>query len=102
MERSGISGIESRWKVYQDSSWEGGAPAILRPIPADNEIEGLYEIYTDRPVAASAPSDSSTESLFADEMSDSSAGSLFDEYEKLTSCLHLQHHVFHQTKQGRP
>jgi hypothetical protein len=24
------------WKVYQDSSWEGGAPAILDHIPADD------------------------------------------------------------------
>jgi hypothetical protein len=81
MERSGISGLEPRWKVYQDYSWEGGAPAFLRHIPADDEIEGLYEIYTDQPVAASAPSDSSTESLFGDETSDSSTGSLFDDYE---------------------
>ncbi len=48
-----------------DSSWEGGAPAILHHIPADDEIEGLYDIYTDRPVASPAPSDSSTESLFS-------------------------------------
>jgi hypothetical protein len=81
MERTGISGIEPWWKVYQDSSWEGGAPALLRHIPADNEIEGLYEIYTDHPVAASVPSDSSTGSLFRDETSDSSTGSLFHEYE---------------------
>jgi hypothetical protein len=81
MERTGISGIEPRWKLYQDSSWEGGTPAFLRHIPADDEIEGLYEIYTDRPVAASAPSDSSTGSLFGNEMSDSSTGSLFDDYE---------------------
>jgi hypothetical protein len=52
------------WKVYQDSSWEGGAPAILDPIPADDEIKELYDIYTSRPVAAPAPSDSSTDSLF--------------------------------------
>jgi hypothetical protein len=81
MERSGVSGIEPQWKVYQDSSLEGGAPAFLRHIPADDEIEGLYKIYTDRPVAASAPSDSSTGSLFGDETSDSSTGSLFDDYE---------------------
>jgi hypothetical protein len=81
MERTGVSGIEPRWKVYQDSSWEGGAPAFLRHIPVDDEIEGLYEIYTDRPVAASAPSDSSTGSLFSDETSDSSTGSLFNDYE---------------------
>jgi hypothetical protein len=49
--------------------------------PADDEIEGLYEIYTDRPVAASAPSDSSTGSLFSDETSDSSTGSFFNDYE---------------------
>jgi hypothetical protein len=60
-----ISSIEPHLrKVYQDSSWEGGAPAILDHIPADDEIEGLYDIYTGRPVAAPAPSDSSTESLF--------------------------------------
>jgi hypothetical protein len=81
MERTGISGIEPRWKVYQDSSWEGGAPAFLHHIPADDEIEGLYKIYTDRPVAASAPSDSSTGSLFGNETSDPSTGSLFDDYE---------------------
>jgi hypothetical protein len=81
MERSGISGIEPRWQVYQDSSWEGGAPAFLRHIPADDEIKAMYAIYTDRPVAASAPSDSSTGSLFGNEMSDSSTGSLFDDYE---------------------
>jgi hypothetical protein len=46
----------------------------------DDEIEGLYDIYTDRPVAASAPSDSSTGSLFNDEPSNSSTGSLFDDY----------------------
>jgi hypothetical protein len=32
--------------------------------PADDEIKGLYDIYTDRPLAAPAPSDSSTDSLF--------------------------------------
>jgi hypothetical protein len=53
-------------KVYQESSWEGSAPAILHHIPVDNKIEGLYNIYTDRPVAAPAPSDSSTGSLFND------------------------------------
>jgi hypothetical protein len=104
MERCGVSTIKPHLqKVYQDSSWEGGAPAILRHIPVDDEIEGLYDIYTDRPVAASAPSDSSTgRSLFNDEPSNSSTGSLFDDYRKLTSCLHLQHHVFHQPKQRRP
>jgi hypothetical protein len=81
MERTGISGIVPQWKVYQDSSWEGGAPAFLRHIPVDNEIKGLYEIYTDHPVAASVPSDSSTGSLFRNETSDSSTGSLFDKYE---------------------
>jgi hypothetical protein len=80
-ERSDVSGIEPWWKVYQYSSWEGGAPAFLRHIPADDEIEGLYDIYTDRPVAAPAPSDSSTGSLFGNEMGDSSTGSLFDNYE---------------------
>jgi hypothetical protein len=65
MERCGISSIEPhRQKVYQDSSWEGSAPAILDHIPVDNEIKELYDIYTGRPVATPAPSDSSTESLF--------------------------------------
>jgi hypothetical protein len=68
-------------KYTQNSSWEGGAPAFLCHIPADDKIEGLYDIYTDRPVAAPAPSDSSTGSLFGDESSDSSTGSLFDDYE---------------------
>jgi hypothetical protein len=82
MKRRGISSIEPHLrKVYQGSSWEGGAPAILDHIPADNEIEGLYEIYTNQPVAASAPSDSSTGSLFGNETSDSSTGSLFNDYE---------------------
>jgi hypothetical protein len=53
----------------------------LRHITEDDEIEGLYKIYTDQPVAASVPSDSSTGSLFGDETSDSSTGSLFDDYE---------------------
>jgi hypothetical protein len=65
VERLGVSSIEPHlWKVYQDSSWEGGTPAILDPIPADDEIKELYNIYTGRPVAAPAPSDSSTDSLF--------------------------------------
>jgi hypothetical protein len=82
MERGGVSSIAPHlWKVYQDSSWEGSAPAFLRHIPADDEIEGLYNIYTDRPVAAPAPSDSSTGSLFGNKTSDSSTGSLFDDYE---------------------
>jgi hypothetical protein len=81
MERSGVSGIEPWWKVYQDSSWEGGAPAFLCHIPADDEIKGLYDIYTNQPVAASTPSDSSKGSLFGDKMSDSSTGSLFNDYE---------------------
>jgi hypothetical protein len=82
MERCGISSIKPHLrKVYQDSSWEGGAPAILHHIPVDDEIEGLYDIYTDRPVAAPAPSDSSTGSLFNDKPSDSSTESLFDDYE---------------------
>jgi hypothetical protein len=58
-----------------------GAPAFLHHIPADDEIEGLYDIYTNQPVAASAPSDASTGSLFGNETSDSSTGSLFDDYE---------------------
>jgi hypothetical protein len=67
MERCGVSSIKPHpQKVYQDSSWEGGAPAILRHIPADNEIKWLYDIYTDRPVAAPAQSDSSTGSLIFD------------------------------------
>jgi hypothetical protein len=65
MERCGLSSIEPHLhQVYQDSSWEGGAPAILDHIPVDDKIEELYDIYTGRPVAAPAPSDSSTESLF--------------------------------------
>jgi hypothetical protein len=76
MESTGVPGI-----VYQDSSWEGSAPAFLRHIPADDEIEGLYEIYTDRPIAASSPSDSSIGSLFGNETSDSSTESLFNDYE---------------------
>jgi hypothetical protein len=47
----------------------------------DDEIKGLYDIYTDRPVAAPAPSDSSTGSLFDKEPNDSPTGSLFDDYE---------------------
>jgi hypothetical protein len=54
---------------------------ILHHIPADDEIKGLYNIYTDRPVAAPEPSDSSTGSLFDNEPSDSSTGSLFGDYE---------------------
>jgi hypothetical protein len=82
MERRGVSSIKPHLrKVYQDLSWEGGAPAILCHIPADDEIEGLYDIYTDRPVAAPAPSDSCTGSLFDNKPSDSSTGSLFNDYE---------------------
>jgi hypothetical protein len=33
-------------------------------IPAEDEIKELYDIYTGTPVAAPAPSDSSTDSLF--------------------------------------
>jgi hypothetical protein len=67
MERCGISSIKPHLqKVYQDSSWEGGTPAILHHIPADDKIEWLSNIYTNRPVAASAASDSSTGSLFDD------------------------------------
>jgi hypothetical protein len=66
MERCGVSSIEPHLqKVYQDSSWEGSAPAILDHIPADKEIEELYDIYTGRPVATPAPSDSFTESIFS-------------------------------------
>jgi hypothetical protein len=53
----------------------------LRHIPADDKIEGLYDIYTNRPVAAPAPSDLSTGSLFDKEPNDSPTGSLFDDYE---------------------
>jgi hypothetical protein len=53
----------------------------LRHIPADDKIKGLYDIYTDRPVAAPAPSDSSTGSLFHEEPNDSPTGSLFNDYE---------------------
>jgi hypothetical protein len=81
MERSDVSSIKPHLrKVYQDSSWEGGAPAILHHIPVDNEIKELYDIYTDRPVAAPAPSDSSTGSLFGTETSNSSTGSLLNDY----------------------
>jgi hypothetical protein len=65
IKRSGVSSIEPHLqKVYQDSSWEGGAPAIFDSIPAEDEIKELYDIYTGRPVAAPAPSDASTDSLF--------------------------------------
>jgi hypothetical protein len=65
MERRRVSSIEPHLrKVYQDSSWEGGSLAIFNPIPVEDEIEGLYNIYTGRPVAAPAPSDSSMDSLF--------------------------------------
>jgi hypothetical protein len=81
MERRGVSSIKPHLrKVYQDSSWEGGAPTILRHIPADDEIEELYDIYTDRPIAAPAPSDSSKGSLFGTKPSDSSTGSLLHDY----------------------
>jgi hypothetical protein len=81
VERRGVSSIEPHfWKVYQGSSWECGAPAILDQIPADDKIKGLYDIYTDRPVAAPAPSDSSLESLFGTETSDSTTGSLLDDH----------------------
>jgi hypothetical protein len=80
MDRRGISSIKPHLqKVYRDSSWEGGAPAILHHIPADDEIEGLYDIYTDRAIAAPALSDSSTRGLFNDKPSDSSTGSLFND-----------------------
>jgi hypothetical protein len=65
VERHGVSSIEPHLqKVYQDSSWEGSTPAIFDPVPAEDEIKELYNIYTSRPVAALAPSDSSTDSLF--------------------------------------
>jgi hypothetical protein len=60
-----VSSIEPHLrKVYQDSSWEGSSLAIFNAIPAEDKIKGLYDIYTGRPVAAPAPSDSSTDSLF--------------------------------------
>jgi hypothetical protein len=81
MERHGVFSIKPHLrKVYQDSSWEGSAPAILHHIPVDDKIEGLYNIYTNRPVAAPAPSDSYTGSLFGTKPSDSSTGSLLDDY----------------------
>jgi hypothetical protein len=65
VERRGLSRIEPHlWRVNQGSSWEGGSPAIFNPIPPEDEIKGLYDIYTGRPVAAPAPSDSSMDSLF--------------------------------------
>jgi hypothetical protein len=81
MERCGVSSIKPHLqKVHQDSSWEGGTPAILHHIPADDEIKGLYDIYTNRQVAAPAASHSSTGSLFGTKPSDSSTGSLLDDY----------------------
>jgi hypothetical protein len=65
MERRGVSSFEPHLqRVNQGSSWEGGSPAIFNPIPPEDEIEGLYDIYTSRLVMAPAPSDSSTDSLF--------------------------------------
>jgi hypothetical protein len=65
MERRGVSSIEPHLqRVNQGSSWEGGSPAIFNPIPLEDEIKGLYNIYTGKPVAAPAPSDSSTDILF--------------------------------------
>jgi hypothetical protein len=62
MERRGVSSFEPHLlRVNQGSSWEGGSPAIFNPIPPEDEIKGLYDIYTSRPVAAPAPSDSSTD-----------------------------------------
>jgi hypothetical protein len=65
VERHDLSSFEPHLRrVNQCSSWEGGSPAIFNTIPPEDEIEGLYDIYTGRPVAAPAPSDSSTDSLF--------------------------------------
>jgi hypothetical protein len=65
VERRDLSSFEPHLqRVNQGSSWEGGSPAIFNTIPPEDEIEGLYDIYTGRPVAAPAPSDSSTDSLF--------------------------------------
>jgi hypothetical protein len=53
VERRGLSSIEPHLRrVNQGSSWEGGSPAIFNTIPPEDEIEGLYDIYTGRPVAA--------------------------------------------------
>jgi hypothetical protein len=65
VERHDLSSFEPHLRrVNQGSSWEGSSPAIFNTIPPEDEIEGLYDIYTGRPVAAPAPSDSSTDSLF--------------------------------------
>jgi hypothetical protein len=65
VERRGLSSIEPHfWRVNQGSSWEGSSPAIFNTIPPEDEIKGLYDIYTGRPVAAPVPSDSSMDSLF--------------------------------------
>jgi hypothetical protein len=81
VERRSLSSFEPHLRrVNQGSSWEGSSPAIFNTIPLEDEIEGLYEIYTERQVAPSAPSDSSTGDLFGDETSDSSPGTLFDDY----------------------
>jgi hypothetical protein len=65
VERRDLSSFEPHLRrVNQGSCWEGGSPTIFNTIPPEDEIEGLYDIYTDRPVAAPAPSDSSTDSLF--------------------------------------
>jgi hypothetical protein len=48
VERRGLSSFEPNLRrVNQGSSWEGGSPAIFNTIPLEDEIEGLYEIYTD-------------------------------------------------------
>jgi hypothetical protein len=65
VERCGVSSFEPHlWRVNQGSSWEGSSLAIFNPIPPEDKIEGLYDIYTGRPAAAPAPSDSSMDSLF--------------------------------------
>jgi hypothetical protein len=65
VERSDLSSIEPHLqRVNQGSSWEGGSLAIFNTIPLEDKIKELYDIYTGRPVAAPAPSDPSTDSLF--------------------------------------
>jgi hypothetical protein len=65
VERRDLSSIEPHLqRVNQGSSWEGSSLAIFNTIPPEDEIKESYDIYTGRPVATPAPSDSSTDSLF--------------------------------------
>jgi hypothetical protein len=65
VERRDLSSIEPHLqRVNQSSSWESGSLAIFNTIPLEDEIKELYNIYTGRPAATPAPSDSSTDSLF--------------------------------------